>query len=127
VTPALDRLLEGAHVITFPKDAPSDLEELVSLRELPKGPSPMSRMLVNIDVDDLERGIRFYVDALGLRRRVLPADEVDARGGGARGLAPHTGCSGLALPLRRARGPGRRYHDHRDVHCPGEGTCRRRS
>jgi len=32
VTPALDRLLEGAHVITFPKDAPSDLEELVSLR-----------------------------------------------------------------------------------------------
>jgi len=28
---------------------------------------PMSRMLVNIDVDDLERGIRFYTDALGLR------------------------------------------------------------
>jgi catechol 2,3-dioxygenase-like lactoylglutathione lyase family enzyme len=24
-------------------------------------------MLVNIDVDDLERGIRFYTEALGLR------------------------------------------------------------
>jgi predicted enzyme related to lactoylglutathione lyase len=40
-------------------------------------------MLVNIDVDELERGIRFYTDALGLRvgRRLGP-DFVELLGAG---------------------------------------------
>jgi DNA replication protein DnaC len=39
VTPALDRLLEGAHIITFPKDAPS----YRTSRTEPPGPLPPQR------------------------------------------------------------------------------------
>ena len=41
----------------------------------------MSRLLVNIDVDDLDRGIRFYTGALGLRvGRRFGADAVELLG-----------------------------------------------
>jgi predicted enzyme related to lactoylglutathione lyase len=44
----------------------------------------MTTMLVNIDVDDLERGVRFYCDAFGLRLgRRLGDDFVELLGAGA--------------------------------------------
>lgn len=48
----------------------------------------MMQILVNIDVDDLERGIAFYRDGLGfsLRRRLFDGAVAELAGGGVRVL-----------------------------------------
>jgi lactoylglutathione lyase len=62
----------------------------------------MPRLIVNVDVDDLERGVQFYTRAFGLRLARRHGDDVaELEGGGAplfllrkgAGTAPHAGAS----------------------------------
>lgn len=73
----------------------------------------MIRLVVNIDVDDLDAGARFYTRALGLRagRRLFEGTVLELHGGGvpifllskAAGSSPFTGAK--AIDTRRAYQP----------------------
>ena len=85
-------------------------------------------LLVNIDVDDLERGIRFYTEALGLRLgRRLGKDFAELLGL-ATPLYLLVARAGSAPPMRPAGSSARAPGPRRDgAPVPGPSAARRRA
>lgn len=79
-------------------------------------------ILVNIDVDDLERAIAFYRDGLGLRlgRRLFGGEVAEMLGASARVFLLQKEAGSLAIPGRRLRRAYRRHWTpvHLDIVVP---------